>query len=121
MNWSRLTSFTKIFLLVLLLLPGKACYAVSQTNLPFFVNPEVADKVNIFLMETKVFTSGCLAFLLVTSVLLFIYHLIRLGALSNHPMLRHKAIHDLMIVGGCTACLGSVSLLYTILVYFATT
>ncbi|BBW98935.1 hypothetical protein GsuE55_37680 (plasmid) [Geobacillus subterraneus] len=50
-----------------------------------------------------------------TSVLTFILHFIRLGAVADNPQERQKVIRGMLISAICTALLGGATLLLTLL------
>lgn len=71
---------------------------------------------NSLFNEYSIFVSGFIGFSLLTSILVFIVHLIKLGSEGNaNPIIRAKIFKDILISGITTALLGCIGVIYVIL------
>lgn len=66
--------------------------------------------------EYRVIVAGITGFGAVTSVLIFIYHFIKLGAVADNPWERREVMKNILISGICTALLGGISLILVLFV-----
>lgn len=71
-----------------------------------------------FMKEYRVILAGIAGVGAVTSVMVFIFHFIKLGTMPAHPIQRRQAISNMMISAICTALLGGISAILTI--FYAT-
>ena len=56
-----------------------------------------------------VYMNVFLGFVILQNILIFIYHLIRLGGVSTNPEKRAKCIQDILISGVCLALIGGAT------------
>lgn len=98
-------------ILIACLLISIDVYAATA-GVPNYVKAEVIGKFQDFIKEYNVLLNGVWAFFMVSSVLIFIVHFIKLGQWSNYPVVRQKIMGDLLVTGICTGLLGSFGLVY---------
>lgn len=71
-----------------------------------------------FQKEYSLWLNVFIAFVIITSLLVFIYHFMMLGAKAcDHPLLRKEAINNIIISGVCLALTGAGGIIYYILFY----
>ena len=70
----------------------------------------IAEKWEALMKEYRVILAGIAGFGALTSILVFIFHMIQLGSSQAHPIQRHFIIRNLLISAICTAGLGGLSL-----------
>lgn len=75
----------------------------------------VGGKITAFVDTFGGFINGVMGLSVLSAVLVMIVLAVKLGAASNAPMLRMLIIRKMMIAGICTACLGSVMLIYNLI------
>lgn len=68
-----------------------------------------------FFDEYRVIMGYITAFGTLTSILVFIFHMIQLANLSTHPIKRRQAMGNIMISLICTALLGSLTVINLLL------
>lgn len=78
------------------------------------INEETYEKIDEFKHEINYISNIIIAFAVVTSVLIFIIHFIRLSFHANQPMFRALVIKDIMITGVCTGLIGAISIIVKI-------
>ena len=87
---------------------------------PVFAAGSNIEKTNEKLKEFKIFmdkySNIILAFGLVTSVLIFIIHFIRLASTYNHPIARQEVIRDIGVTGLIIALMGGIGLVSKLVV-----
>lgn len=93
--------FKKLLVLCLILL--------LFTQVAYAQNAELNKAFGEFRIEIKYIFSGVSALALLTSIVIFIIHFIRLALHANHPYFRGEIIKNLLISGICTALLGAVN------------
>lgn len=71
-----------------------------------------------FMSEYRVILAGIAGVGAVTSIMVFIFHFIKLGTMPSHPIQRRQAISNMVISAICTALLGGISTILTI--FYAT-
>lgn len=81
-----------------------------------YLKPELTSKLQAFQDEFGTTVNGLMAFFMASSVLIFIIHFIRLGQHGANPMARMKIMQDILITGVCTAIIGSLWLVYGLVV-----
>lgn len=81
-------------------------------NFPTYMKPVITEKFQAFIAEYNILINGVWAFLVMSSILIFIVHFIKLGQWSQEPFVRKKIMQDLLITGVCTGLLGSFWLFY---------
>lgn len=59
-----------------------------------------------FYKEYKGFVNVFMAFVVLSNILIFIYHFVRLGMVSTNPQERSKCLNDMLISGVCFALIG---------------
>lgn len=69
-----------------------------------------------FFDASGVYINIFIGFVLLQNILIFIYHLVRLGGVSTNPEKRAKCIQDLMISGVCLALIGGSTVCIYLLV-----
>ena len=74
----------------------------------------IAEKWEALMMEYRIILAGIAGIGALTSILVFIYHMIQLGAVHAHPIQRHFIMRNLLISAVCTAGLGGLSLFLTL-------
>lgn len=87
-------------------------FQVEARTVPVFSKPEVTGRIAAFLKEYNILLNGMWGFLMLSSCLIFVVHLTKLGKYSDNPFVRQKIMGDLMITGVCTALLGSFGLFF---------
>lgn len=65
--------------------------------------------------EYRVILAYIAGFGALTSILTFIIHFIRLGSVGDNPQERRKVVHGMLISAICTALLGGITLVLTLL------
>lgn len=70
-----------------------------------------------FYKEYKGFINVFMGFVILSNILIFIYHFIRLGATSTKPQERSKCLTDMFISGVCLALTGGGAVVMYILFY----
>lgn len=65
--------------------------------------------------EYRVILAYIAGFGALTSILTFIIHFIRLGAVGDNPQERRKVVYGMLISAICTALLGGITLILTLL------
>lgn len=91
-------------------------FIVYMTSIAF-ARPTFPEAWNAMIDEYNVIISGFIGLSVLTSLLIFIIHFMRLGAIGNNPGNRSKVIQDLMVTGITTALLGAIGTIYAILYY----
>ncbi|ADO59519.1 hypothetical protein [Paenibacillus polymyxa] len=66
---------------------------------------------NAFILEYRIIMAWIAGMGALTSVLIFIFHMVQLGNLSSHPIKRREAMMNLMISMICTALLGGLGVI----------
>lgn len=74
--------------------------------------------VSAFLNDFGSLITIALAFLLVTLIILFVYHATNLAKSGDNYQKRQQAMHGLFVVGICIALTGSFGLIYGLLLMF---
>lgn len=69
----------------------------------------------VLLEEYRIILAYIAGFGALTSILTFIIHFIRLGAVGDNPQERRKVVHGMLISAICTALLGGITLILTLL------
>lgn len=88
---------------------GKASAITEYVN----VNA-VGGKIEAFAGTFGGLINGVMGLSILTAVLVMIVLAVKLGASSNSPMMRMLVVRKIAIAGICTACLGSVMLIYNL-------
>lgn len=70
-----------------------------------------------FYKEKSIWFNFLLGIVLLTNIVIFIYHFCKLGATATLPQERAKTIHNILISGLCLALTGIINLIYVILFY----
>ena len=78
---------------------------------------EVNKALGAFLAEISWIFNAVYAVGLATSILIFTINFFKLAKAPNHPLLRGRILQDILISGVVTALLGSIGIIYAILVY----
>ena len=52
-----------------------------------------------------------------TSIMVFIFHFIKLGTMPSHPIQRREAMNNMLVSAITTALLGSITMILTIFYY----
>jgi len=72
--------------------------------------------LNSFFSDWQLFISGFMGVAILSSVLIFIIHMIKLATSGgSHPMIRRKIMGDILVSGVTTALLGGISLVFYLL------
>ncbi|WPS85461.1 hypothetical protein SMD22_02180 (plasmid) [Brevibacillus halotolerans] len=77
-------------------------------------NEKLVNAWNAFILEYRFVLAGFSAIGVLTSILIFIYHMLQLGNLSSHPIKRRESMGNILISLVCTALLGGLGLLTTL-------
>lgn len=80
------------------------------------INEETTEKINEFKAEIGSIINIALAFISVTSVLIFIIHFIRLANAYDHPLFRRKVMEDISTSAIVTALIGGIGLVSKIFI-----
>lgn len=99
------------FVLGINMLPMKVHAASVSTDDSFM------QKFNAFLDEYKVFITAFMGFILLTSMIQFIYNVVMLSKNADNPQKRQESIHNLLEAGIELGIQGSISL-FTILYFY---
>lgn len=83
-------------------------------NLEVASADEFSDAWEAFMVEYRIILAGFAGVGAVTSILVFIYHFIKLGTMPSHPILRREVMSNMLISGICTALLGGITLILTL-------
>lgn len=74
------------------------------------------DSLKPFFKEYKLITNTVIAMMIITNILIFIYHFCKLGAQAcSHPLIRKETINNIMISGVCLMLTGASATIYAIL------
>jgi len=79
-------------------------YATQATSSPGFQSA-----LKSFYKSSGMYINIFVGFVILQNILIFIYHLIRLGGVSTNPQKRAKCIQDLLISGICLALIGGAT------------
>lgn len=77
-------------------------------------SPEFQEKWQALMAEYRVILAGIAGFGAMTSLLVFIYHFMHLGAVSSNPAQRSQVVRNILISAICTSLLGGVTLFLTL-------
>lgn len=72
-----------------------------------------------FYKEYKGFINVFMGFIILTNILIFIYHFMKLGATATNPQARSKCLSDMFISGVCLALTGGGAVVMYLLFYLA--
>lgn len=97
-----------IVVLVLLFAFQLTVFAAGEHEI---INDETKEKIDDFKTEIGSITNVILAFVSVTSVLIFIVHFIRLANSYDHPFLRRKILNDIGTTAIVTGLIGAIGLI----------
>ena len=90
----------------------------SSTGVPASTSNNFLESLKPFMLEYKTFLNFFIGFVLLTNIIIFIYHFCQLGAKAcNHPLIRQQTIHNILICGVCLALIGGGATIYYILFY----
>lgn len=104
----------------------RVIFAIVVGLLFFILNMDVAfaggkpttdEAWKAFLDEYRVILAGMAGIGALTSVMVFIFHFIKLGTMPSHPIQRREVMNNMLISAICTALLGGISLVLTIFYY----
>lgn len=84
-----------------------------------YLKPSLNKKIQAFQQECGTLINGLLGFFLASSVLIMIVHFIRLGQYGDKPVMRAKVMNDMLITGICTAGIGSLWVVYGLVMVIA--
>ncbi len=100
--------FSILFIVIILLsLFHSTAFAGGEHEI---INDETIEKIDDFKKEIGSITNIILAFVSITSVLIFIVHFIRLANSYDHPFLRRKVQSDLAVTAVVTALIGAIGI-----------
>lgn len=106
-----------LFVIILTLLTLNIAFSFASSEQHQIINEETYEKINDFKDEMNKISNIIMAFSLVTSVLIFVIHFIRLAFhAGGKPMMRSLVIRDIMISGVCTGLIGAIGLIMKIYV-----
>lgn len=88
------------------------CVTVSTGN---FMLP-----LKTFMNEYRVVFGVFIGFVLLTNIIIFIYHFVRMTAKSSNPQERKKCLEDIFISGICLSLLGGGTIIIYLLFYLGT-
>ncbi|MFF2531553.1 hypothetical protein ACFVS2_21835 [Brevibacillus sp. NPDC058079] len=77
-------------------------------------NEKLVNAWNAFIVEYRLILAYFSGFGVLTSILIFIYHMIQLGNLSSNPVKRKEAMGNIMISLICTSLLGGLAIITTL-------
>ena len=77
-----------------------------------YLTPQLTSKLQAFQNEFGTTVNGLMAFFMASAILIFIIHFIRLGQHGANPMARIKIMQDLLVTGVCAGIIGSLWLVY---------
>lgn len=98
---------TLLIAIILLSLFHSTVFASGEHEI---INDETIEKIDDFKKEIGSITNIILAFVSITSVLIFIVHFIRLANSYDHPFLRRKVQSDLAVTAVVTALIGAIGI-----------
>lgn len=81
-------------------------------GLPNYMKAEVIGRFQAFIEEYNILINGVWAFFMMSSVLIFIIHFIRLAHWSGNAYGLYRVKKDLLITAICTALFGSFGLVF---------
>lgn len=82
------------------------------------LNDKVASGLAEFINTFGGYINIFLAFLIVTLIILFVYHATALAKAVDNPIKRQQAMNGLFVIGGCIAVTGSFGFVYGLLLAF---
>lgn len=81
------------------------------TQIAFANNTELNKAFGEFRLEIKYVFSGISGIALLSSIVIFIIHFIKLALNSQNPHLRSECLKNILVSGICTALLGAVNVI----------
>ena len=97
------TAMAAFFVSLLVVFNSTEAYAADKETL--------RNAWNAFILEYRIIMAWIAGIGALTSVLIFIFHMVQLGNLSSHPIKRREAMMNLMISMICTALLGGLGVI----------
>jgi hypothetical protein len=79
--------------------------------------PTTDEAWKAFMDEYRVILAAIAGIGALTSILVFIFHFIKLGTMPSHPIMRREVMNNMLVSAICTALLGGISLVLTIFYY----
>ncbi|MDF2879482.1 MAG: hypothetical protein K0R54_39 [Clostridiaceae bacterium] len=110
-NYLKLDKFIRLIILII-------TFTLMLTTIAFAngrVYPKLPEAWRELMVERRYIIAGISAFGALTSVLVFIYHMIQLASMPSHPIMRRRTITGILTSLICTALLGGVTLVSTLL------
>lgn len=104
----------------------KIVFMIAFVLLMFVINVDVAfaggkpttdEAWKAFMDEYRVILAAIAGIGALTSVLVFIFHFIKLGTMPSHPIQRREVMNNMLISAITTALLGGISLVLTLFYY----
>lgn len=90
-------------------------YFLNTVEVFAYGDKSIGDAWNDFFEEYRTIMGVITAIGTLTSMLIFIFHMIQLANLSSHPIKRRQAMGNIVISLICTALLGSLTVLNLLL------
>ena len=101
---------SKTFLTMMMIQIFQIQYAFAEKKLT------QGEAFDAFEFELKFIFSGLLAIGLLSSIVIFIIHFVKLATSPSHPIQRRAAMSNLLKSGICTMLLGAINLIVTLLI-----
>lgn len=106
--------FILLFVIILLFCTKMDSFAVGVAH-----SADIRNALKAFRKEYKFYLNVFVGFIVLSNILIFIYHFFRLGAVATNPQERKKTINDLIICGVCLALIGGGAVIIYILFFLA--
>lgn len=109
-------SLKKLYGLLSTLICIMMIFNINAFALPASTEEQFLQKLQPFFKEYGLILNVFIAVVVLTNLLIFIYHFCKLGAQAcDHPLIRRQVLQDLMISGVCLALIGGAGSIYVIL------